>query len=210
MKAAVLSCFSWYGPACPKFSEATNHQYLWKGLSDFVDCLQVVICVLLDIHGSYKNMLLWAGIVRQSLSTNQIVRCFKLKKLKNNEVSSWFFASIEVRRNIKLFLVMTPKYSWSYITLAYLMPEAYSKPYQISCMLGHIENPCIVRTVYSGIFRYIQWHSAILSHFQAYWRTLVHVKAYFQALLRHTESYSDILNTVSPLLIQLYHIHNSV
>ena len=26
-----------YGPACPKFYEITNHQYLWKGLSDFLD-----------------------------------------------------------------------------------------------------------------------------------------------------------------------------
>ena len=62
-----------YGPACPKFSEATNQQYLWKGCSDFVDFLQVVICILLDIHRSYKNVLFWACIVRHSLSTNQIV-----------------------------------------------------------------------------------------------------------------------------------------
>ena len=73
-----------FGAACPKFSEATNHQYLWKGSCDFVDFLQVVICILLDIHWSYKNMLFWAGIVRHSLSANQIVRCFKLKNLKNN------------------------------------------------------------------------------------------------------------------------------
>ena len=38
-----------YGPEYSKFSETTNHQYLWKGLSDF-DFLQVVICILLDIH----------------------------------------------------------------------------------------------------------------------------------------------------------------
>ena len=72
-----------YGPACPKFSEATN-QYFWKRSCDFVDFLQVVICILLDIHWSYKNMLFWAGIVRHSLSANQIVRCFKLKKLKKD------------------------------------------------------------------------------------------------------------------------------
>ena len=72
-----------YGPECPKFSETTNHQYLWKGLSDFVDFLQVVICILLDIHWSYKNMLFWAGIVRHSLSANHIVRWFKIKKLRN-------------------------------------------------------------------------------------------------------------------------------
>ena len=62
-----------YGPACPKFSEATNQQHLWKGCSDFVDFLQVVICILLDIHWSYKNVPFWACIVRHSLSTNQIV-----------------------------------------------------------------------------------------------------------------------------------------
>ena len=39
-----------YGPACPKFSEITNRQYLWRGLSDFVDFLDVVIGILLDIH----------------------------------------------------------------------------------------------------------------------------------------------------------------
>ena len=51
-----------YGPACLKFSEATNYQYLQKGSCDFVDFLQVVICILLDIkwklsmlymHGRY-------------------------------------------------------------------------------------------------------------------------------------------------------------
>ena len=102
-----------YGLACSKLSEATNRQFLWKGLSDFVDFLQVVICILLDIHWSYKNMLFWAGIIRHSLSANQIVRCFKLKSTqKGHEVSSWFFASVKTRRNIMLFWVMTQKYSW--------------------------------------------------------------------------------------------------
>ena len=45
--------------------------------------LHVVICILLDIHWSYKNMLFWAGIVRHRLSFNQIVRCFKRNKLEN-------------------------------------------------------------------------------------------------------------------------------
>ena len=85
MEATVLSCrFSWVWSACPKFSKATNYQHLWKGLYDFADFLQVVICILLDIHWSYTNMLFWAGIVRYSLSGNQIVRCFKLKKLKKD------------------------------------------------------------------------------------------------------------------------------
>ena len=80
VEATVLS----YGPAYPKFSEATNHQYLWKWSCAFVDFLLVVICILLDIHWNYKNMLFWAGIVRHSHSVNQIVKCFKLKKLKKD------------------------------------------------------------------------------------------------------------------------------
>ena len=84
MKATVLSCrLVGCGAASPKFSEATNKQYFWKGSCDFVDFLQVVIRILLDIHWSYKNIF-WAGIVRHSLSANQIVRCFKLKKLKKD------------------------------------------------------------------------------------------------------------------------------
>ena len=43
------------------------------------------ICILgvMDIHWSYQNLLFWAGTVWHRLSANQIVRCFKLKKLKN-------------------------------------------------------------------------------------------------------------------------------
>ena len=44
------------------------------------------------------------------------------------------------------------------------MPEAYSKLCPVSKMMMHIENPGIVRTVYSGIIRDIQQYSAILSH----------------------------------------------
>ena len=33
---------------------------------------------------SIEAMLFWAGIVRHGLSANQIVKCFKLKKLKND------------------------------------------------------------------------------------------------------------------------------
>ena len=38
---------------------------------------------MIDIHRSYQNLLFWACIVWHRLSANQIVRCFKLKKLKN-------------------------------------------------------------------------------------------------------------------------------
>ena len=74
-----------YGPTCPKFPEATNHQYLWKGSCNFVDFLQAVICILLDIDWTYKNMLFWAGIVRDSLSVNQIVRLSDVLNLKNSK-----------------------------------------------------------------------------------------------------------------------------
>ena len=40
-----------YCLAYPKFSETTNHQYLWKGSCDFA-FLQVVVSILLDIHWS--------------------------------------------------------------------------------------------------------------------------------------------------------------
>ena len=39
-----------YDTACLKFFEATSHQYLWKRSCDFIDFLQVVICILLVIH----------------------------------------------------------------------------------------------------------------------------------------------------------------
>ena len=52
-------------------------------------------------------------------------------------------------------------------TLTHLIPAAYSKPCQISKMLRHTENPDVIRTVYSGIFRHIQGHSAIFCHVQA-------------------------------------------
>ena len=44
----------------------------------------------------------------------------------------------------------------------------YTKPCQISKMTRHVENPDIVRTVYSVIFRYIQGHSVIFSYVQTY------------------------------------------
>ena len=72
-----------YCMACPKFSKIPNYQYLSKDMTDFIDFLQEVICILLDIHWSYKNMWFWAGNVRHGLSTNHIARYFKFKRLKN-------------------------------------------------------------------------------------------------------------------------------
>ena len=67
-------------------------------------------------------------------------------------------------------------------TLAYLMPQAYSKFCQMFKMMRHIKNPGIDRTVNSGIFRHIHGHSTMFSHVQAYLGTL-----------RHSQAYSDII-----------------
>ena len=48
------------------------------------------------------------------------------------------------------------------------MPEAHSKPCQISKMMKHIENSVIVQKVYSDIFLDIQGDSAILNHVETY------------------------------------------
>ena len=78
MEATVLLCrFSWV--CCSMF------KVLWKNKSPISsDMIQWFCCILLDIHWSYKNMLFWTGIVRYSLSANQIVRCFRLKKPKKH------------------------------------------------------------------------------------------------------------------------------
>ena len=57
------------------------------------------------------------------------------------------------------------------------MSGVYSKPFQISTMIRHIENPGIVKTVYSNIFNRIQGHSLIFSHAQGHSGTLRYIEA---------------------------------
>ena len=64
------------------------------------------------------------------------------------------------------------------------MSKVYSKPCKIYKMMGHIENPCIVRTVHSGISRLTHGNSVIFSHDQAYSGTL-----------RCTEKYLGVIET---------------
>ena len=66
-----------------------------------------------------------------------------------------------------------------------LINISYNNDNVIIIISQYIENPGIVRTVDSGIFRHIQGHSAIFIHGQAYWELLSHVK-----------SQSDILGTL--------------
>ena len=84
----------------------TNNLINWAHwLNDF--------CVLrvMDIHWSYQNLLFWAGIVWHRLSANQIVRYFKLKKLKNYmryEVN--FLLPLKLQKYA--ILGYAAKYSW--------------------------------------------------------------------------------------------------
>ena len=72
-----------YVPACLKFSEITNHQYLWRGLSDFDDFLHVVICILLDIHWSYQNFgLVLSGIGSHPITLSDVLNLQKLKTIR--------------------------------------------------------------------------------------------------------------------------------
>ena len=79
------------------------------------------------------------------------------------------------------------------------MLETYSKPCQISKMMGHIENPGIARTVYSGIFRYsgtfskIQQYSGRLRDIKAYWDIFRH----YCGILSHIQACSELCITLA-------------
>ena len=64
----------------------------------------------------------------------------------------------------------------------------------------HIENPGIVKTVYSCIFRPIQSHSAIFSHVKAYWGTLKHTEAYLGIIEAHGAIIKNIWNSTCPYM----------
>ena len=55
--------------------------------------------------------------------------------------------------------------------------------------MWHTENPGMVKTVCSGIFRHIQEHSVIFSHVQVYWGTFRHYWVVMEPL-------SDIFGTL--------------
>ena len=72
MEATVLSwSFSWLRSGIPKSSKITNCQYLWKGLSNFVDFLDVVIYLLLDIYWNCRNMPFWDSFLDKG---SQLIR----------------------------------------------------------------------------------------------------------------------------------------
>ena len=76
--------------------------------------------------------------------------------------------SIIILVTIIIIMLLRLLYHSVFRTLAHLMHEKYSKPCQTSKTMRYIENHGIAETVYSGIFRYTQEHSAIFSHVQAH------------------------------------------
>ena len=59
-----------------------NEVYLTNDLMNLADWLNIYILIVMDIYWSYKNLLFWTGIVWHRISANQVVRGFKLEKLK--------------------------------------------------------------------------------------------------------------------------------
>ena len=98
-----------------------NQVYLTNDLMNWADWLND-ICILrvMDIHWNYQNLLFWAGIVWHRLSANQIVRCFKLKKLKN-----YMRYQVDFLLPLKLqkyaILGYATKYSWPIILQDFLL-----------------------------------------------------------------------------------------
>ena len=62
-------------------------------------------------------------------------------------------------------------------------------------MIRCIENSSIIRTVYPDIFKHIQYHPAVFSRVQAYWRTLRHNEVY-SGITGLNEPYPDIFRTL--------------
>ena len=73
--------------------------YLTNDLMNWADWLNE-ICILrvTDIRWSYQNLLFWTGIVWHRLSANQIVRCFKLKKLNYMRYQVDFLLPLKVQK----------------------------------------------------------------------------------------------------------------
>ena len=92
-----------------------NQVYLTNDLMNWADWLNG-ICILrvMNIHWSYQNLLFWAGIVWHRFLANQIVRYFKLKKLKNYmRYQVDFFASIEATKNMPFWVMQQNTLSYT-------------------------------------------------------------------------------------------------
>ena len=106
MEATVLSChFSWVWSCMSKvlWNNKLPISLEWVEWFCWFFALHLVICILLDIHWSYKNMLFWVGTVRHRLSANQFVSCFKL----NRAYSSSFLRAIIARNHLPFFKIFS-------------------------------------------------------------------------------------------------------
>ena len=96
MEATVLCRFSWVWSGMPKV--------LWSNKSIF---LEKVMWFCWFFASSYLHLARYPLKLQKYAILGwhgQIARCFKLKKLKKDmRYPSWFFASIETRRNIMHF-----------------------------------------------------------------------------------------------------------
>ena len=79
MEATVLCHFSWIWSRMPKILWNNKSPISLKRVEWFCSFLRVVICILLDVHWSYKSMLFWFDIVRHRLLVYQNVTCVTLK-----------------------------------------------------------------------------------------------------------------------------------
>ena len=114
MEATVLSCrFSWVWSAMPKVlwsnkSPVSLERVVWFCWFFGSINLHLVRYPLklrkYDVLGWYCQA--------HPLSHSDCQLFWILKTQKGYEVSSWFFSSIETRRNIMPFWVLTPKHSW--------------------------------------------------------------------------------------------------
>ena len=98
-------------------------------------------------------------------------------------------------------------------TLIYLMPEAYSKSFQISEMMSHIENVGMARMAifrdfkaYSATFSTIQPFSGILRDIKVYSCIFRHYWGILSHILTWSELCINLVSTTVPYLKPLAHL----
>ena len=92
-------------------------------------------------------------------------------------------------------------------TLAYLELEDSSKVCRACKMVRHIHNPCIVRKVYSSIFKDIYGYLGIWMHIQSHSGIILFAKHF---VLNVCNLYIDICYVLHQIQSEFWHIQNSV
>ena len=82
MEATLLSCcFSWVWSSMPKVLWNYKSSISLERVSDVV-----VICILLDVHWGYKNMLFWVVIGSQPIRLSDVLNLKSLKTIWGNKL----------------------------------------------------------------------------------------------------------------------------